>query len=241
MVLAAGIGSRLGPLTRDCPKALLEIGGRPMLEIVIRRLIEAGVSEIIVNVFHLAEQIAEFIEKRGRFGIRIELSREDQLLDTGGGLKKAAWFFDDGEPFFLHNSDVLTDLDLARMLRFHKAHPALATLAVQRRESARALLFGADGALKGWKSGPQATRWASRPDPKAEALAFAGIHVISPRLLERLSETGAFPVHQAYLRLASEGERIQAFPTDGCYWTDIGTEAKLSEARARAQDPKPFH
>lgn len=235
MILAAGIGHRLRPLTDRCPKALIEVGGMPMLEIVIRRLMAAGVREIVVNVFHQADRIARFLEERGNFGLRIELSPEEALLDTGGGLKQASWFFDDDRPFFLHNVDVLTDIDLVELRRFHETHPALATLAVQTRQSARALLFGSDGGLRGWRpASPAETRWVGEPDHEAVALAFTGIHVISAAIFANLSETGAFPIHRAYLRLAAEGCRIQAFRADGRYWADIGTEAQLTAARAHA-------
>ncbi len=235
MILAAGIGSRLRPLTDRCPKALVEVGGMPMLEIVIRRLAAVGVREVIVNVFHQAERIAGFLQGRGNFGIRVELSREEELLDTGGGLKQASWFFDDDRPFFLHNVDVLTDMDLAELRRFHDRHPALATLAVQERKSSRSLLFGSDGTLRGWRSAaPPETRWVGPPDETAVPLAFTGIHVISPAIFPRLREEGAFPITRSYLRLASEGERIQAFRANGRYWADIGTAAKLAAARAHA-------
>lgn len=233
MILAAGVGARLGPLTRESPKALVEIEGVPLLEIVIRRLLRFGVKEIIVNAFHRAEQVEAFLEPKGRFGARIELSRETELLDTGGGLKKAEWFFDDGRPFLVHNVDVLTDLDLRRMARFHEENGALATLAVRGRESARCLLFDPGGRLRGRETGGR-PEWAGAPCREFEALAFSGIHVVSPAIFPKISESGAFPITKAYLRLAAAGENILAFREDGGYWLDVGSPERLEEARVAA-------
>ncbi|HEV8672957.1 MAG TPA: nucleotidyltransferase family protein [Methylomirabilota bacterium] len=237
MILAAGIGSRLRPLTDHCPKALVELNGVPMLEIVIRRLLGAGVDELVVNVFHLPEMIVNFLKSKRDFGIRIEVSRERELLDTGGGLKKVAHFFDDGAPFFLHNVDVVTDIDLSRMYRFHLDRPALATLAVQAKTSSRYLLFDGGGQLCGWESVVQSKRlWAGAPVERAERLAFTGIHVVSPEIFPRMSEGGVFPIIRTYLGLAGRGERIQSFRADEWYWADIGGPAKLEEVRRQVRD-----
>jgi NDP-sugar pyrophosphorylase family protein len=144
MVLAAGLGTRLRPLTDDRPKALVEVGGRTLLEIALARLQTFGIREVIVNVHHFADQIISYLKAHGNFGMRIEVSREDVLLDTGGGLKKAGWFFLEGndsaaEPFVLHNVDVVSTIDLQRMVAFHSETQALATLAVQQRDSSRCL------------------------------------------------------------------------------------------------------
>lgn len=237
MVLAAGKGVRLKPLTDQVPKALIEVGGVPLLELVIRRLIQAGVGELVVNVFHLADQVERFLRQKCYFGIRIEVSREEVLLETGGGLQKAAAFFDDGKPFFLHNVDIVTDLDLGRLYRVHAESPALATLAVRRRASSRLLLFDASGALRGRRAGEGGrTPWRRGPVPKASALAFDGIHVVSPGIFAKLSETGVFSITDAYLRLAGQGERIQAFRADEYFWEDIGSLDKLERARRRVQE-----
>ena len=156
MVLAAGLGTRLRPLTDARPKALVEIAGRTLLEITLSRLRTFGVTEVIVNVHHFADQVIDYLKSHKNFGMRIEVSREEVLLDTGGGLKKAAWFFlEDAahrdshrgdsaqldEPFILHNVDVISTIDFARMLQFHAENHALATLAVQSRQTSRPLLF----------------------------------------------------------------------------------------------------
>ena len=155
MILAAGLGTRLRPLTDTRPKALVEINGRTLLEITITRLASVGVTEFMVNVHHFAGLVVQYLKSKNNFNMRIEISREDdQLLDTGGGLKKAASFFLDDparldEPFLLHNVDVVSSIDLNAMLQFHKEHQALATLAVQARPSSRQLLFNDQLQLSG--------------------------------------------------------------------------------------------
>ena len=237
MVLAAGVGSRLKPLTDTLPKALVEVGGLPMLEIVLMRLKAAGVREVIVNLFHHAEKVADFLDSKRGFGLRVELSRETELLDTGGGLKKASWFFDEGEPFFLHNVPVITNLDLGAMLAAHCSSGALATLAVRERESGRRLLFDAEGLLRGRDSPSEGgVEWAKSPVPKAESLAFDGVHVLSPPVFTKMTESGIFSINRPYLRLAGQGERISAFRSDEYYWQDIGSAQKLESARARVKE-----
>ena len=233
MILAAGVGSRLRPLTDTTPKALVDVGGRPMIEWVIRRLQRAGVTEVVVNLFHFADRIVEFLASRHNFGLRIECSREAELLDTGGGLKRVAWFFDDGRPFLLHNVDVLSDIDLEDLLGVHRRAGALATVAVRRRAASRQLLFDEEGRLCG-REAPEGTEWAAQPTGSAERLAFTGIHVIEPAMFPKITETGAFPITRTYLRLAGEGERILAYRADGRYWQDIGSPEKLDAARRRA-------
>ena len=233
MILAAGVGSRLRPLTDEIPKALVDVGGVPMIERVVRRLQAAGVTEIVVNLFHLGDRIVEFLASKQDFGLRIAFTREAELLDTGGGLKNAAWFFDDGRPFFLHNVDVLSDIDLTGMLHFHRDTGALATLAVQSRSSSRQLLFDHDGRLCGRET-PEGMEWAGVRSGGVERLAFTGIHVIDPAIFPRMTETGVFPITRSYLRLAGEGEKIAAYRADGNYWQDVGSPQKLEAARQHA-------
>ena len=230
MILAAGVGSRLRPLTDTLPKALMEAGGKTMLEHVMQRLKQAGVTEILVNLHHLPDAIVNFLNTRGDLGLRLEFSLEPEILDTGGGLKKAAWFFGDGKPFFLHNVDVYSDLDLPGMYRAHDSGNRLATLSVRKRASDRILLFTPEGLLCGREVVSEGRReWAATPVPHAERLAFDGVHVISPALLPMLSEQGAFPILRAYLRLAGQGEIIAAFRSDKSYWKDIGRLDSLQE------------
>jgi mannose-1-phosphate guanylyltransferase len=237
MILAAGLGTRLRPLTDDRPKALVEVDGHALLEITLRRLREFGIREVIVNVHHFADMVVDYLKKNDNFGMRIEISREDVLLDTGGGLKKAGWFFlEEGpadEPFLLHNVDVLSTIDFRRMAEVHKQNRALATLAVQDRETSRYLLFDEQQQLCGRRAGSGQEPEIVRPSRETKALAFSGVHVISPRLLSRMAEDGIFSIINSYLRLAGEGEKILAFRVDEFYWRDLGKPENLTQA---AQD-----
>jgi NDP-sugar pyrophosphorylase family protein len=234
MILAAGLGTRLRPLTDDRPKALVEIAGRTPLEITLIRLREFGIHDVIINAHHFADKIVEYLAVRRNFGMHVEVSREDILLDTGGGLKKAAWFFLDppnrDEPFILHNVDVISNIDFDRMIRRHHEGRALATLAVQDRNTSRYLLFDDDSQLCGRRTGKDGGTELVRPAPNPMQLAFAGIHVISPRLLNMMSEDGAFSIISTYLRLAAAGERILGFGADEYYWRDLGTPENVAQA-----------
>lgn len=240
MILAAGMGTRLRPLTDDRPKALVEVAGHPMLEIALRRLRAAGVQEVIINTHHFADMISKYLEANRNFEMRIEVSHEDELLDSGGGLKKASWFFlEEGanvqEPFILHNVDVISNIDLARMLRFHVEQDALATLAVQERVTSRPLLFDANGQFCGRAAG--ATRTAEdgnsaqgRSAAGMRELAFTGIHIISPRIFEKIEEKGAFSIITTYVRLAARGEKVKGFRADEYYWRDLGKPESVALA-----------
>jgi mannose-1-phosphate guanylyltransferase len=233
MILAAGLGTRLRPLTNDRPKALVEVAGHTLLEITIARLREIGVREAIVNVHHFAGMVVEYLRAKNNFGMRIEISEEDALLDTGGGLKKAAWFFlEDGPaaPFILHNVDVISSIDLRQMLELHTRSRALATLAVQARESSRYLLFDEQWRLCGRRLVREQKTELARPAPHLQEAAFSGIHVISPRLLGMMREEGAFSIVQPYLRLAGEDENIVAYRADGDYWRDLGKPESVARA-----------
>lgn len=235
MILAAGLGTRLGPLTIDRPKALVTVAGRTLLEIALNRLRAFGVDEVVINVHHHPEMILDYLKANGDFGMRIEVSREDILLDTGGGLKKAAWFFLEGdqgaeEPFILHNVDIISTIDLGRMMKFHAEHHTLATLAVQHRETSRYLLFDGNAQLCGRRAGSDGAPELVRPAQIVHALAFSGIHLISPQIFSKMRDEGAFSIVAAYLHLAAQGEKILAFRADGAYWRDLGRPENLIQA-----------
>jgi len=238
MVLAAGLGTRLRPLTNDRPKAMVEIGGRTLLELTLTRLATFGVREVIINVHHFADLVIQYLKANNNFGLQVEISREELLLDTGGGLKKASWFFLQDpnrldEPFILHNVDVVSAIDFHRLLNSHNENRALATLAVQKRESSRYLLFDEQGELCGRQIGRDQEPELVRSTPNLQALAFSGIHMISPRLLPMMTEEGVFSIIATYLRLAGQGEKILAFRADEYYWRDLG---KLDDLRQAEQD-----
>jgi mannose-1-phosphate guanylyltransferase len=241
MVLAAGLGTRLRPLTDNRPKALVQVGGRTLLEITLARLNSFGIREVIVNVHHFADMIVDYLKANKNFGMRIEISREDDvLLDTGGGLKKAAYFFLENseaaeEPFILHNVDVISTIDLHRMAQFHAENHALATLAVQERPTSRYLLFDEQLQLCGRKSGKDGQAELVRISSHPKALAFSGIHVISPRLFPLMTEEGVFSIIAPYLRLAAQGEKIIAFRSDEYQWRDLG---RLDDVMQADQDAR---
>ncbi len=241
MILAAGLGTRLRPLTNDRPKALVEVAGQTLLEITLRRLRDFGIREVIVNVHHFADMVVDYLKKNGNVGMRVEISREEVLLDTGGGLKKAGWFFaGEEEPFILHNVDVISTIDLACMVRFHNERKAMATLAVQNRNTSRYLLFDENNSLCGRQAGREQPAEMVRPTGKPHALAFSGIHVISPSLLSKISEEGAFSIITPYLRIAGAGEKILAFPADEYYWRDLGKPENLTQAAAETVWQRPL-
>lgn len=241
MILAAGRGTRLRPLTDQLPKALVELNGRTLLEITLSRLRSFGITEVIVNAHHFADAIIDFLHINHTFGMRVEVSREQELLDTGGGLKKAAHFFLDqpDQPFLLHNVDVLSTIDLRRMVQLHRENEALATLAVQQRMTSRSLLFDDQLRLSGRVSGDNGAPELVRPSSHYNALAFCGIHVISPRIFSRMTEEGAFPIISAYLRLAGQGDKIVGFGADEYYWKDLGTPENLKQAARDLQEGIP--
>jgi len=244
MVLAAGLGTRLRPLTNDRPKALVEVGGRTLLEITLKRLRDFGIHDVIINVHHYADMVMDRVKAAGNFGMHIEFSLEDILLDTGGGLKKATWFFSESgdlgghpsasatkeEPFILHNVDVISNIDLQRMVEVHNQSAALATLAVQQRKTSRYLLFNHHLQLCGRRLVKEEKTEIVRPSQNMSELAFAGIHVISPRIFPLLTEEGVFSIIPAYLRLAAQGQNIQAFRAEEYYWRDLGKPENIQQA-----------
>jgi mannose-1-phosphate guanylyltransferase len=235
MILAAGLGTRLRPLTENRPKALVEISGCTLLEITLARLRGSGIRDVIINVHHFAGMILDYLENNKNFGMNIVISREEVLLYTGGGLKKAAYFFLEHsvgreEPFLLHNVDVLSTIDLPRMVQFHTEHQPLATLAVEERKTSRYLLFHEASELCGKRFGQDSPTELVRPSQRVQPLAFCGIHVISPRFLTMMNEEEAFSIITSYLRLAALGEKILGFRADEYYWRDLRTPENVAKA-----------
>ena len=252
LILAAGLGTRLRPLTDTMPKALVPIAGRPMLEHQIRKLMAEGFDHIVVNVHHFAEQIINFIEANHSFGIRIDISDErGRLLDTGGAVRQAYQFFrGSNEPILIHNVDVFSNAPLAELYKEHCAYNLTdASLVVSKRETSRYLAFDEYGMLMGWKN--VRTGEIKTPFPKLrptlEALAyapqplkpheqgislyaFAGIHIISPWLADRLEAFGeAFSIIDFYLSAAADSD-ILAFSPPGLRLVDAGKPETLALA-----------
>ena len=230
MIFAAGIGSRLRPLTNHLPKALVLLGGKSLLQHTIEKLIKASVSEIVINIHHFPDIMRQAIEKLDYPEVKFHISDETtELLDTGGGLLKAADLLRGDAPFIAHNVDVISDIDLRQMYNYHLQSKALATLATSNRKTARYFLWD-DRQLCGWQNletgqkiscfNPQAT-----PTP----LAFSGIHIVSPEIFDLIEENGKFSINQVYLRLAST-QKIIAYNHNPNYWMDVGTIEKLERA-----------
>lgn len=221
MIFAAGLGTRLRPLTNNIPKALVPLKGVTLLELAIRRLKYYGFKEIIINVHHFGDKIIEFLAEKNNFDIEIHISNEENdLLDTGGGLKKAAWFFQN-DPFLIVNADIVTSLNLAKIIEFHIENSFLVTLAVQSRESSRQIIFNEDHLLSGWKNHQTGEEIISRTSKMPTYYSFSGIHVINPEIFELMPEEEIFPIMPFYLKIATNNS-IGAFNHSEDIWQDVG-------------------
>jgi NDP-sugar pyrophosphorylase family protein len=231
MLFAAGLGTRLRPLTNDRPKALVELDGQTLLERNIRLLKVNGIEELVINVHHFAEKVMEFVKAKDNFGLQIHFSDEcEELLETGGGLMKAQPFLEGEEPFVVMNSDLLTNIDLKKMYAFHQEHGGLATLAVRKRASSRKLLFDTKGLLCGWRNEKTRETRQSRVAAEAIPYGFSGIHIINPRIFQLIRQKGAFSITALYLELAKT-EEIYAYPHHQDLWFDVGKPDTLKAAR----------
>ena len=233
MIFAAGLGTRLKPLTDHMPKALVPVAGKPMLEHVIGKLKAAGFNEIVINVHHFANQIIDFLKEKDNFGITIHISDEtDMLLDTGGGIKKAASFFH--EPFLIHNVDILSNVDLKSLHEYHLTSGNDATLLVSPRKTVRYLLFDERNRLCGWvnkdtlQTKPEG--FVYQPEVQKE-YAFSGIHIVSPTLFNYMSEhwTGKFPIMDFYLQTCQEAQ-LGGYAKEDLQLIDIGKPETLAVA-----------
>jgi NDP-sugar pyrophosphorylase family protein len=236
MIFAAGLGTRLRPLTNDRPKALVEIAGVTMLERVARRLIDAGADRIVINTHHFPERIEALVRERAGFGVDVRISHEpDAPLDTGGGLQQAVPLFRRDRAIMLHNCDVISDIDLRALYDAHQRDGAFATLAVLPPSAERYLVFD-DAGLCGYAprgGGEEVLARECAGEPLRRD--FTGIHVVSPELLDTLTGDGAYSIMNHYLRLAREGLRLARYEQPGAHWLDIGSHEKLAEAHALFQ------
>ncbi|MCK4569939.1 MAG: nucleotidyltransferase family protein [Bacteroidales bacterium] len=231
MILAAGRGTRLQALTENKPKALVKAGGLSLLERLILKMKVQGVTHIVINVHHYAEQITEFLQEKYYFNIPIEISDEsDELLETGGGIFKARPFLEGNEAFIVHNVDILSDIDLRKVYEQHVSSGALSTLAVKSRKTSRYLLFDTLMRMQGWEN--QSSGERIMPGNIQESLfpfAFSGIHVISPEIFPLFTETGKFSIIETYLRLCKD-HLIKGFRHDEGLWIDAGKPDGLEMA-----------
>lgn len=236
-ILAAGLGTRLRPLTDHCPKALVKVGDRTLLEIAIQRMIRLGVSRIVINIHHHGEQIIEYVEHR-QWGCEIVISDErEALMDTGGGLSKAANLFKGDGPIIVHNVDILSRIDLPEMVRHHNRSGSLATLAVSERETSRYLLWSQEGRLIGWHNRSSNEQlWVDAPETDYKHLAFSGITIIEPQLLRLLPQDGhPYPIIPEYLKIARD-KLIDNYIHDATDWIDVGKPETLSRAAYMARE-----
>ena len=235
MILAAGLGTRLRPATDDRPKALVEVAGRPMADWVIRRLARHGFTDIIINAHHFAEQIEAYATGHDHAGVSLTVSVEEEILGTGGGVRKASWFFGD-EPFLVHNVDVLTDLDLSGLMKAHRADghgasDAQVTVAVKSRKSSRHLLLDGEENLCGWRSDITGeTRMVRPPRGEVSSVPFMGVYAMSPGALERMPQAGPFSIIDFFLDLAGKGKPIRAYRTEEAKWADLGSVDRIAAA-----------
>ena len=229
MILAAGLGTRLKPLTNFRPKVLLQTGPYTLLEFAIRKLKAAGFDELIINVHHFASMVVDYLHQNDNFGCMITISDESEaLLDTGGAIAKAAWFFDDNNPFLVYNADIVSNMDLGEFYHSHLAGNSIATLSVRSRKTKRYLIFDAQMRLCGWENIATGEKRIAIPTTETQPFAFSGIHAISPQLLPLLDK-GRFSIIDTYLKLASE-HPIAGRVDNSLLWADAGKPDSLGMA-----------
>ncbi len=229
MILAAGLGTRLQPLTDNLPKALVKIRDITLLQIAINNLVRNGFDKIIINVHHFADQIIQFI-KENNFGADITISDErDKLLDTGGGLKKASRFFNDGKPFLLYNVDIISDINLQKIYQENLKSNSIATLTVRKRESSRYLLFNSENILCGWKNTKTGELISSCSIDLLDEFAFSGIHIINPKIFSLMPDDDVFSMIDLYLDIMRDNKIISHIDNDS-FWLDVGKVESLKIA-----------
>lgn len=231
MIFAAGLGTRLKPFTNTKPKALVELAGKPLLEHAILKLKNLGVDRIVINVHHFADLIEEFLAEKNNFEMDIRISDErEELLDTGGGLKKAETLFIPNAPVLIYNVDVFSSLDLSELINFHNDSGALVSMVMRDRPTSRFLYFNEDSQLTGWKNTKSGEVKEARDDmSESNPLAFSGVHLLDSRIFPLIEENGKFSIIDLYLRLAKT-ERLLAFRDDSKVWIDLGKPEQLKMA-----------
>ena len=231
MILAAGLGTRLKPLTDSIPKALLKITGHTLLELQIKKLKAEGFDRTIINIHHFADKVKRYLKENNFFNCSIEISDEsDKLLDTGGGLKKASHFFSDGNPFLVYNVDILSNISLKKLMEFHLSSKSIATLAVQNRESSRKFLFDKNNTLCGWMNDQSVEKIITRgAQSELFPYSFSGIQVIDPKIFKYFPDKDVFSLVDLYLSVAKK-ENICGFIHNEDEWMDLGKIEKLNQA-----------
>lgn len=229
LIFAAGKGTRLKPFTDSHPKALALVNDVPLLERNIKYLQSFGVTEFVINVHHFGEQIVEFLEKNNHFGAKIDISDEkDELLETGGGLLFAQKYLENEENFLIMNADILTDLNIHELVKFHETHLPLATLAVSDRNSSRKLFFNSEMVLKGWMNKNSGETKMAEFNSDFKELAFSGIHCINSSIFDKIKRRGKFSIMEEYLELMFDNE-ILGFQHEAKL-IDVGRPESVIEA-----------
>ena len=227
MILAAGFGTRLKPLTDNTPKALVPYNGKPMIQNVIEKLRSEGINEIVVNTHYLHEQVEEFFRVNS-FGVKVTLTNESEILETGGGIKNAKWFLKDSENFLVYNTDIDCDLNLGVMYEYHLKRNPLATIAVKERKTSRPLLFDVEKNLAGRVIENQEYiygNWSSG----LTSSAFCGIHIISSRIFTLFPNENKFDIISFYMDMVKAGEKISGYDIENYSWKDLGSAKNLSK------------
>jgi len=230
MILAAGYGTRLKPITNNIPKALVGVNNITLLENAINTVAKFGFDDVLINIHYLAEKIKNFIDNNN-FSVKVTISDESKrLLDIGGGLKNVSWFFDN-EPFLLFNVDIVSDINLSKMMEFHKSSEALVTLATRKRKSSRYLLFDEDNKLVGWRNDKNGEeKLVRKSDTFFKQTAFSGIHIIEPKIFELMPKKNKFSIIELYLNLAND-YWLQSYDHSDSQWVDAGEKQGLIQAR----------
>jgi len=230
MIFAAGMGKRLGGITENLPKALVDINGKTALHMAVEKCTAHGFDDIVINIHHFAYKVEDEVAKLNSLGFRISISDErEKLLETGGGLYKARWFFDNN-PFLVYNVDIISDLDLTALYNYHLEKKGLATLAVRPREGSRFFLIDKAGIIRGWRNIATGEQILALPDSDdLTEIAFSGLHIVEPGIFSYM-EDGKYTMVDIYLKLASENN-IYTYPNDNGYWGDIGTPESLKQVR----------
>lgn len=236
MVLAAGLGTRLGSITKDCPKALVPVGAETMLSLVLKRIRALGVDEVIINLHYLPGRIRNYLEAAENFGLSITYSEEPEILGTGGGIRNVENYFSGEEFFLVHNCDVYSDVDIGALVAAHRQKGAIATLATTVSEQESYLLFTPAGELVGWESADRTKRDLVKVSLQEERSCFTGISVLGSAIFEHMrDEPPSFPIVRTYVRAAKAGKLVQSYPIGNSFWIDVGTPQKLEELRRRVQ------
>lgn len=230
MIFAAGMGTRLMPMTKDCPKALIPVEGKPMLKWIIERLAKLGIQHLVINTHHQSGMIWDFLRQNRNFGLNIDISDESTLLlDTGGGLSKASHFLSGNEPILIHNVDIFSDINIPGMLEWHKKVGATVTLAVRKRDTKRYLLFDGSKRLAGWEDTGSGEKIIVIERDHTERIAFSGIHIIEPEFLKALPSSGVFSLINTYLKKAKDYP-IFGYEHNYGSWIDAGKTETLRHA-----------